>query len=74
VELDPETSTGRAEIYDLPVQEKKDSPDGHPSSFPLVAGARYVVLKKMTGRRVGFKCLEDHCRVMATTPMMFAAA
>jgi len=36
----------RAEIYDLPVftvsvQEKKDGPDGHPSSRKVVAGAAF---------------------------------
>ena len=45
VELDPETGKGRLEIYSLPVmaavQEKKDSPDGHPSSLTLVAGVGF---------------------------------
>jgi hypothetical protein len=46
VELDPTTGTGRAEVYDLPVlspgvQEKKDSLDGRPSSFQVVAGVGF---------------------------------
>jgi len=45
------------EIYDLPVsgadvQEKKDGQGDRPSSSTLVAGARYVVEKKIPGRRV----------------------
>jgi len=44
VELDPETGKGRLEIYSLPmvpVQEKKDSLGGHPSSLTLVAGVGF---------------------------------
>ena len=44
VELDPETGKGRLEIYSLPmvpVQEKKDSQNGHPSSLTLVAGVGF---------------------------------
>ena len=60
VELDPETRTGRAEIYDLPVfslpvQEKKYGPDGHPSSLRVAAGARYVVEEEIPGLRTDFQ-------------------
>ena len=79
VELDPKTSTGRVEIYDLPVfsvgvQEKKDDRSGHPSSFPLVAGARYVVEKKIPGRQVDFQCLEYICLPTGRKVILLAAA
>ena len=63
VELDPTTGTGRAEIYDLPlfgtsVQEKKDGQGDRPSSFLMVAGARYVV--SVAERR--FFNADERCR------------
>ena len=72
-------STGRAEIHDLTVfsvgvQEKKDDRDSHPSSFQVVAGARYVVEKKIPGRQVDFECLEGPCHVRASKPVLLAAA
>ena len=76
VELDPKTGTGRAEIYDLPVfsvQEKKDSRNGRPSSFQVVAGARYVVEKKIPGRRVEFVCFDEALEVLRRNAILLAA-
>lgn len=50
----------RLVLYDLPVmavQEKKDSPDGHPSSLTLVAGAHPKAEKKNPERVVEFTYL-----------------
>ena len=79
LELDPTTGTGRAEIYDLPlfgsgVQEKKDGQGDRPSSFLMVAGARYVVLKKIPGRRIKFECSEGLCSIATSKPVLLAAA
>ena len=40
----------------------------------MVAGARYVVEKKIPGRRIDFECLNVLCRVMASKPVLLAAA
>jgi polyhydroxyalkanoate synthesis regulator phasin len=56
IELDPATGTGRLEIFSLPrqglpVQEKKDSQSGHPSSLMLVAGARVGIEPRLEDER-----------------------
>lgn len=47
----------------LAVEEKKDGPDGRPSSLTLGAGARYVVEKKNRGRIVEFTYLANDVEV-----------
>ena len=73
-------------VFRVCVQEKKADRSGHPcfrtsnrecgqpSSFLLVAGARYVVEKKIPGRVIDFRCLEDVCRVTAKEPAILVAA
>ncbi|KPL01518.1 MAG: hypothetical protein AMK75_04500, partial [Planctomycetes bacterium SM23_65] len=75
VELDPEKHTGRAELFSLPRIEAlpPDSDNASNPLFSMVAGARYVVEKKISGRRVDFICLEDLCRVTASNPVLLAA-
>jgi len=81
VELDPTNGTGRVELYDLPVfasgppvQEKKDGHDGHPSSLRVVAGARYVVEKKIWGTRFELTYGEDELQVAAKNDAFLGAA
>jgi hypothetical protein len=58
---------------DVGIKEKKDSLSGRPSSFLMVAGARFVVLKKIPGRTVKFTYLADALEVAQRTTNVLAA-